>query len=75
MGYQLRNKTGGGQIDKVGFDTEQTGGYYKGVAYGRAKAIKEIKVFFDKYLDFVVKGKPNKTKQKKLKEFEEILKN
>ena len=74
MGYQLRNKTGGGQNDKIGFDVEQVGGYYKGVAYGEKKAIKKIKVFFDKYLDFVIKGKTNKTKERKYKEFEEIVK-
>lgn len=73
MGYQLRNKTAGGQADKKGMDLENTGGYYKGVAYGRAKAIKEIKVFFEKYLDFVIKGKPNKIKERKLEEFREML--
>lgn len=74
QGYQLRNKTAGGQVDKVGFDMENTGGYRRGVAYGRAKAIKDIAVFFDKYLDFVIKGQPNKIKERKLQEFEDLLK-
>lgn len=74
MGYQLRNKTAGGQIDKKGMDLENTGGYRRGVAYGRAKAIKDIAVYFDKYLDFVIKGKPNKIKERKLQEFEDLLK-
>ena len=73
MGFQLRNKSLGGQIDKKGMDLENTGGYYKGVAYGRTKAIKEVKTFFDKYLDFVIKGKPNKTKERKFREFKELL--
>lgn len=73
MGYQLRNKTAGGQIDKIGFEQEQSKGYHKGVAYGKEKQLKEIKVFFEKYLDFVIKGKPNKTKERKLREFKELL--
>lgn len=73
MGYQLRNKTAGGQIDKVGFEKEQTNGYYKGVAYGKEKQLKEIKVYFDKYLDFVIKGKPNKIKERKFEEFKNLV--
>lgn len=74
MGYQLRyNKTGGGQIDKKGFEQEQTNGYYKGVAYGKSKQLGEIKIYFDKYLDVIIKGKPNKIKERKLKEFKELL--
>ena len=75
QGYQLRyNKTGGGQYDKKGFEQEQTNGYYKGLKKGRENQLKEIKVYFDKYIDFVIKGKPNKIKERKLKEFEELLK-
>ena len=68
------NKTGGGQYDKKGFEQEQTNGYYKGLKKGRENQLKEIKVYFDKYIDFVIKGKPNKIKERKLKEFEELLK-
>ena len=75
MGYQFRyNHSLGGQIDKKGLELQNTNGYRRGVAYGQAKAIKEIKVFFDKYLDFVIKGTPNKIKERKFKEFEEMLK-
>ena len=49
-------------------------GYYQGVAFGKNRAVQEIKTYFDKYLDFVIKGKPNKIKERKLKEFEELLK-
>ena len=74
MGYQLRNKTAGGQIDKIGLEQEQTKGYHKGVAYGKAKQLKEIRVYFEKYLDAVIKGKPNKIKERKYNEFKELIK-
>lgn len=48
-------------------------GYYDGVDYGYQKAIKEIKVYFDKYLDFSIKDKPNKLKERKLQEFKDLL--
>ena len=75
-GYQLLNKTSGSQGDeKVGISENSTKkGYYQGVAFGKNRAVQEIKTYFDKYLDFVIKGKPNKIKERKLKEFEELLK-
>lgn len=69
--YQMLNKTIGGQGQgKKGMDcnTERKG-YRKGVEYGRAKTLKEIAELFDKYLDAVIKGKPNKTKERKLEYF------
>lgn len=75
LGYQLRNKTTGSQDNsKKSVDANrELGGYRRGVRQGYAKAIKELNVFFDKYLDFVIKGKPNKIKQKKLEEFKIFL--
>lgn len=75
LGYQLRNKTTGSQDNsKKSVDANrELGGYRRGVRQGYAKAIKEANVFFDKYLDFAIKGKTNKIKQKKLEEFKIFL--
>ena len=82
VGYQLYNKTLGGQgVGKVGInDGQSTKGYRDGVAYGRKQAIKEVKEFFDKYLDYDIKeprltknGKPVAIKEKKLNEFKLFL--
>lgn len=74
-GYQLRNKTSGSQgIGKQGFDTaKEPRTYTEGKAYGHAKAIKEVAVYFDKYLDVKVK-KDNKLCNRKLQEFIELIK-
>lgn len=47
--------------------------YSNGKQYGYEKARQEVKTIFDKYLDFIIKGKPNKTKEKKLQQFKEWL--
>lgn len=74
-GYQLLNKTIGGQSKgKKGMDCDtERKGYRKGVEYGRQKALKEIEVLFEKYLDAVVKGKANKIKERKLQEFKSLI--
>jgi hypothetical protein len=74
-GYQLRNKTIGGQNKgKDGLDDNKPSkGYHDGLEQGRKNAINEIKVLFDKYLDFSIKGEPNKIKERKLNEFKEML--
>lgn len=74
-GYQLLNKTTGGQDGaKHGLDADvQVKGYNKGVKYGRAKALKEVAEYFGKYLDFVIKGKPNKIKERKYNAFEILI--
>lgn len=77
LGYQLYNHTTGSQgIGKkqLGHETERKG-YNQGVKQGYQKALKDIKVYFEKYLDFIIKGKTNKTKERKLKEFENLLNN
>jgi len=90
LGYQTRNKNLGGQGQgKIGINDDQTTkGYRQGVAYGYKKAIKEVKEYFDKYLDYSTKTSPEcykKPKQngslpmlkeiyiKKFNEFKEIL--
>lgn len=74
-GFQTRNKTLGGQNNgKVGLeDNKPAKGYYDGVAYGEKKTIRKVKEFFDKYLDFSIKGSSNKIKERKLEEFKELL--
>lgn len=76
LGYQLRNKTSGGQdSQKSGLDTGQsTKGYRDGLQQGYKNAINEIKVLFDKYLMATIKEPLNKVKTRKLAEFEEMLK-
>lgn len=73
-GYQLRNKTTGSQGDgKQAFDTaKQPKTYTEGKVYGYNKAIKEISVFFEKYLDVSVK-KDNSICNRKLNEFLELI--
>lgn len=75
MGYQLYNDTSGGQIDKKVSESFRVNGYRKGVEYGKNKQLEEIRVYFNKYLDVTIKGKPNKIKEKKLIEFKELLNN
>ena len=82
QGYQLYNRTGGGQGQgKVGInDGQSTKGYYDGVAHGRKKAIQEVAEYFEKYLTYDIKpprfnknGTPVAIKERKLKEFKELL--
>lgn len=70
-GYQLYNHTTGsqGKGKKVLGDLKERKGYNQGLHNGYAKALKEIRNYFDKYLDFVIKGKTNKTKERKFEEF------
>jgi hypothetical protein len=75
MGYQLLNKTSGGQNEGKFSIAEQKSpkGYRDGVEYGERKTRKQVKEYFDKYLDYEIKGKSNKIKERKLKEFEEYI--
>ena len=76
-GYKSYNVTGGGQFNKKGDigERQQTRlkSYKNGKDLGYEKARKEIQVFFEKYLDYTIKGKINKTKERKLNEFKEWL--
>ena len=74
-GWQLRNSTTGSQGEgkQSIIENKSTKGYREGVAYGELKTKRQVKVFFDKYLDFVIKDKPNKVKERKYNEFKEWL--
>ena len=74
-GYQMRNKTAGGQSDGKfaianGRDTK---GYYDGVKYGERKTLLKVKEFFDKYLDYIIKEPSGKIKQRKFEQFKELI--
>ena len=75
-GLQSKNVSFGGQGKGKSHlnENKQGKGYHEGVAYGQVKAMRKVKEFFDKYLDYSIKGKPNKIKERKLREFEELLK-
>lgn len=81
-GYQLRNKTAGGQdIGKIGIDDNKPSkGYHDGLKAGYEKCRKEVAEFFEKYLEVSIKGSAynkngstNVLKQRKFNEFKEFL--
>lgn len=74
-GYQLKNKTIGGQGEgKTGLgDNKPPKGYRDGVVQGYKNCQRDVKVFFNKYLDYSIKGKTNKIKERKFQEFGEFL--
>lgn len=73
-GYQMLNKTSGSQgEEKFAIVDNQRKGYLKGKQDGKIATLRQIKVYFDKYLDFVIKGKETKIKARKLQEFRELL--
>ena len=55
-GYQLRNKTAGGQdTGKSGIaENKPSKGYYDGIKVGRKQMLDEIREYFDKYLDYKI---------------------
>lgn len=74
-GYQMRNKTAGGQSDGKfaianGRDAK---GYYDGVKHGERKTLLKVKEFFDKYLDYIIKEPSGKIKQRKFEQFKELI--
>lgn len=76
-GYKSYNVTGGGQINKkadIG-ERQQTKlkSHKNGKIQGYNKAKKEVCEFFDKYLDFTIKGKTSKIKERKFNEFKKWL--
>lgn len=81
-GYQLRNKTLGGQNEgKSGIDDNKPSrGYRDGLVQGRKNAIKEVKDYFDKYLYYVARNDDRKKDgsikeiyKKKFNEFTDLL--
>lgn len=74
-GYQLRNKTAGGQGEgkfEIA-ETKEKKGYLQGLQNGYEKARKEIAKLFEKNLTFVINGKPNKNKEKAFNKFKDFL--
>lgn len=75
-GYQLRNKTAGGQgAGKSQIDEYRPSkGYRDGIKQGYTNASKEIAHLFDKHLRVSIKSdKPNKVQQKALQKFDDFL--
>lgn len=76
-GYQMRNKTAGGQGEGK-FEIAETKakkGYLEGLHKGYENARRDVAKLFDKNLSFGINGKPNKNKEKSLKKFKEFLEN
>ncbi len=74
-GYQLRNKTAGGQGEGK-FEIAETKpkkNYYDGLKQGYIKAQKEVAKLFEKNLIYSINGKPNKNKEKAMLKFKEFL--
>lgn len=73
-GYELYNIESGGSTGKSDItERKERGGYNKGKGLGYKKCKEEIKNYFDKYLDYSIKGNPTKIKERKLAEFSEFL--
>lgn len=74
QGVQLRNIQSGGSLGRTNIaDNKPSKGYYDGIKRGEDKTRSQIKVFFDKYLDYSIKGKPTKIKERKMQEFADFL--
>ena len=76
-GWQMRNKTAGGQGDGhvVIAETREPKGYRDGLKQGYKNAKRDVKKLFEKNLTYSINGKPNKNKEKALKKFQEFLEN
>lgn len=64
---------GEGKVDFQERNQEKLKRYKNGKSKGKIAILRQIKVYFDKYLDFVIKGKETKIKARKLQEFRELL--
>ena len=76
MGYQLRNKTSGGQGEgKHGIDNNKAPkGYYDGKKQGYLDAQKFVANLFEKHLQYSRKSdKPNKNQEKAAEKFKAFL--
>jgi predicted GIY-YIG superfamily endonuclease len=74
-GYQLRNKTAGGQGDGK-FEIAETKprkNYHDGLKQGYEKAQKEVKRLFEKNLTYSIQGKENKNKLKAYEKFTQFI--
>lgn len=76
LGFQLRNKTAGGQGEgKQGIaDNKPSKGYYDGLKQGYLNARKEVAHWFDLHLEYrTIGNKPNKNHDKAAAKFAEFL--
>jgi len=74
-GWQLRNKTAGGQGDGK-FEIAETKPrktYRDGLKQGYSNAQRDVAKLFDKSLDFTIKGKENKNKLKAQEKFKAFI--
>ncbi len=74
-GWQMRNHTTGsqgkGRTELNGIKPAKN--YHDGLKQGEINALRRVKVFFDKYLKYEIKGDCNKVKERKKEEFEKLL--
>ena len=75
LGYQLRNKTAGGQdAGKVGIaDNKPSKGYYDGKKQGYEDARRFVAQLFEKNLRVEIQGKDGARKQNALAKFKEFI--
>jgi len=73
-GYQLRNKTAGGQSEGkfIIAETKPAKGYHDGLRQGEKRLKKELNHIIERYLDIKLK-KDNKSSQKALEKFNKLL--
>lgn len=74
-GFQLKNKTTGGQNEgKKGLgENKPSKGYHDGLKRGYSICQFKVKTYFEKYLDYSIKGTQTKLKERKLNEFKIFL--
>ena len=75
MGYQLRNKTAGGQGEgkfEIG-EIKPRKTYHDGIKQGYLNAQREVSKLFEKNLTFSINGKENKNKQKAYDKFKTFI--
>ena len=74
-GFQMLNATAGGQgKGKVATDNaRQRKGYRDGIAQGEKNIKAQLRELFTKYLDATIKDPTNKVKERKMKEFEDMI--
>lgn len=76
LGYDCYNISGGGQKSRAGDISERKEGrgYYDGLKQGYTNAQKKVANWFEKSLDYSIKGNPNTNKQKAYDRFTDFLK-
>ena len=73
-GYTLLNKESGGSTGKFLINERKPSKTYRdGIVQGQKSTRAKVKVYFDKYLDYSIKDKPTKIKEKKFAEFKQFL--